>query len=438
MEDEKKENKFKEIELRSEEVQEVMNKISPWILRSGITVLCCIVLALLVGSYLFKYPDTLTAEITLSTEAPPAYVLARASGKVDCLLVENGQAVVQGENLGVIENSSLAVDVLQLKETLEGWWKADHSITEGETLFADKHWQLGELQSSYAAFYTALTDYARFVNQNYYEQKLASEEEQLKKQLAYARLAHSQYRLLEQEHVLAYRMYERDSILFRRNVMIAAEFEESGSRYLQKLQAKESSRMSITQIAIQIEQGKESLLDLRRQALNESQQYELAVRNSAEQLAAQLMAWEKQYVLKSPISGKVTFMTVWSPNQNVAVDETVMVVAPDRETPPVGKALLPLQGSGKVKVGQSVNVRLNNYPDQEFGYVRGQVSSVSPVPTAEGMYVVEVFLPQGLHTNYGKTLPITRDMKGTADIITADLRLIERLFMPLRKIFQNQ
>ena len=131
-------------------------------------------------------------------------------------------------------------------------------------------------------------------------------------------------------------------------------------------------------------------------------------------------------------------MTVWSPNQQVAADETVMVIAPDKEAPPVGKALLPLQGSGKVKVGQSVNVRLNNYPDQEFGYVRGRVSSVSPVPTAEGMYVVEVSLLQGLHTNYGKTLPITREMKGTADIITADMRLIERLFMPLRKVFQNQ
>lgn len=438
MNDEKEKGKYKEIELRSEEVQEVMNKVSPWILRSGITVLCCIVLALLIGSYLFKYPDTLTAEITLSTEAPPAYVLARASGKVDCLFVENGQVVVQGEKLGVIESSSLATDVLELKETLEGWWKEKRSIVEGEILFADKYWQLGELQSSYAAFYTALRDYARFMNQKYYERKLASEEEQLKKQLTYAQLAHNQYRLLEQEHALAYRMYERDSILYQRNAMIAAEFEESGSRYLQKLQTKESSRMSLTQVAIQIEQGKESLLDLRRQALIESQQYELALRSSAEQLAAQLMVWEKQYLMRSPISGKVTFMTVWSPNQNVAVGETVMVIAPSQETPPVGKALLPLQGSGKVKVGQAVNVRLNNYPDQEFGYVRGLVSSVSPVPTAEGMYVVEISLPQGLHTNYGKTLPITREMKGTAAIITADMRLIERLFMPLRKMFQNQ
>lgn len=114
------------------------------------------------------------------------------------------------------------------------------------------------------------------------------------------------------------------------------------------------------------------------------------------------------------------------------------VVAPKEESLPVGTALLPLQGSGKVKAGQRVNLRLNNYPDQEFGYVRGEVRSVSPLPTAEGMYVVDIALPDGLTTNYGKMLPLTREMKGSAEIITDDLRLLERLIMPLRKIFMEQ
>jgi len=100
----------------------------------------------------------------------------------------------------------------------------------------------------------------------------------------------------------------------------------------------------------------------------------------------------------------------------------------------MGKALLPVQGSGKVKSGQEVNIRLNNYPDQEFGYVKGRVCSVSPVPTAENMYVVDIELPDGMRTNYGKDLPLTREMKGVAEIVTEDMRLIERLLAPLRKL----
>ena len=72
---------YKEIELRSEEVQEVMSHVPVWILRWGITVLFCIVIILLIGSYLFKYPDVVEAEITVSTQNPPAYVVARVDWK---------------------------------------------------------------------------------------------------------------------------------------------------------------------------------------------------------------------------------------------------------------------------------------------------------------------------------------------------------------------
>ena len=48
----------KDIELKSEEVQEVMNHIPSSILRYGISVLLGILLVLLVGSSFFSYPDT--------------------------------------------------------------------------------------------------------------------------------------------------------------------------------------------------------------------------------------------------------------------------------------------------------------------------------------------------------------------------------------------
>lgn len=87
---------YKEIELRSEEVQEVMSHVPVWILRWGITVLFCIVIILLIGSYLFKYPDVVEAEITVSTQNPPAYVVARVAGRLEELCAENG-AVVRKE-----------------------------------------------------------------------------------------------------------------------------------------------------------------------------------------------------------------------------------------------------------------------------------------------------------------------------------------------------
>ena len=57
----------KKIELRSEEVQEVMNRVPPAILRYGSGVLLGIVLLLLGGSAWFSYPETVVTEFTLAT-----------------------------------------------------------------------------------------------------------------------------------------------------------------------------------------------------------------------------------------------------------------------------------------------------------------------------------------------------------------------------------
>lgn len=67
----KNEKKYKDIELRSNEVQEVMNHIPSSILRYGITVLFIIVCLLIIGSAFFNYPDTVETEFTLTTQSPP-------------------------------------------------------------------------------------------------------------------------------------------------------------------------------------------------------------------------------------------------------------------------------------------------------------------------------------------------------------------------------
>ncbi|MCL1849839.1 MAG: hypothetical protein FWF70_00250, partial [Bacteroidetes bacterium] len=45
----------------------------------------------------------------------------------------------------------------------------------------------------------------------------------------------------------------------------------------------------------------------------------------------------------------------------------------NEETKIVGKILLPPQGAGKVKEGQFVNVKFDSYPHLEFGMVRAEI-----------------------------------------------------------------
>ena len=61
-------------------------------------------------------------------------------------------------------------------------------------------------------------------------------------------------------------------------------------------------------------------------------------------------------------------------------------------------------GFGREKTARWVNVRFLNFPDVEYGIVRGVVSNISVVPSGES-YTLEVGFPNGLMTTYGKKLP---------------------------------
>jgi HlyD family secretion protein len=95
-----------------------------------------------------------------------------------------------------------------------------------------------------------------------------------------------------------------------------------------------------------------------------------------------------------------------------------------------------MQGAGKVKVGQQVNIKFLNYPHIDFGMVMGVIKSISLI-ASDNNYTVEVDLPDGLKTSYGEELPFSHQMQGYAEIITEDIRLLERIFKPIKSILKR-
>ena len=56
---------------------------------------------------------------------------------------------------------------------------------------------------------------------------------------------------------------------------------------------------------------------------------------------------------------------------------------------------------------------------------------------SDNFYSLEVELPDGLVTSYKKKLEFTPEMQGTAEIITEDIRLLERFFKPIKSILKK-
>lgn len=430
------EKKHKEIELRSEEVQEIMGKIPPWILRNGITLLFIIVMTILVGSCFFKYPDVIVADMTLTGRYPVAQIVSRASGKISELYVEDGQKVAINSPLAIIENPASTGDVFFLKELLSRQRNNPDSILHTIRNKTGKKYELslGGIQTTYTSFLNCIYEYENYYSLNYYTKKIAATKGQIAKYRIYFQNQERQQQVVEEQFQLATAQYHRDSILYTRGVISSSEYENAKALFLQNRYSLESGYASLESLLIQIGDMETTLLDMELQQAEKENVLAQNYHTTSEQLINAINGWELDYCLNTPIDGRVTFTTYWHKNQFIQSGVNVFTIVPDEEDELIGKALLPIERSGKVQTGQRVLIRFFNYPDQEFGVVEGVVSSISLVPM-ENYYQIEVGLPYGLTTNYKKTLPVSHEMKASAEIITADISLLARFFMPVRKIF---
>ena len=147
--------------------------------------------------------------------------------------------------------------------------------------------------------------------------------------------------------------------------------------------------------------------------------------------------WEYNYVLKSRIKGRVSFLNHWHTNQTISRGDLVFTVIPSGNLAFMAKLKTLIQNSGKIKVGQSVHIKLENYPDTEFGVLNGKVKNISLIPDREGWYLIDVELPQKLVTSYHKEIDFKPEMRGTAEIITEDIRLIQRFFYRFKEVLRR-
>lgn len=425
------------IELRSEEVQEILGRPPKWIIRWGITVLFIIVIGLFVGSYFFKYPDILEATITVTTENLPAGVTSKSSGRIDTIFISEKEYVKQDDVLAMIENPAKLNDVLLLKNNLQFYNISENIYEKSMPLSL----QLGEVQQSYLSFLKAHEDFQYFLSANYHRKKIKGIEKQIATQRAIMRKTQKQLELTSRQLSSARQLFAMDSSLFTKKMLSVSDFENARNAYLQHLQSYESALLSIDNQQMTILQSEQSIFDLEQDFVEQKNNLQLALSTAYDQLLTQIKTWEQTYLLTSPCDGIATFTKYWQRNQNINAGEVLVTIVPQEATQIIGKILLPPLGAGKVKEGQMVNVKFDNFPYMEFGMLRVPIRTISLVPVSmddgQKVYMLEVVFPEKLITNYGKELTFSQEMQGTAEIITEDLRLLDKFLNPIKAVIKK-
>jgi len=429
----KQENIQKEIELKSPAVQEVLGRPPRWVIRWGISIIFFVIACLVVGSYFFKYPDIISASITVTSENLPAGLMAKSSGRIDTIFVSEKQLVKKGDLIAHIENPARFEDIVKLKGEIANYdtlsmFNCLHSV------------QLGEIQPAYEAFLKNYKDYRFFLETRFCAKKISAVERQIAQYRKIVDKTKTQIRFAENQLQSNEKLFKIDSTLFVKGAISSAEFERTKGTYLQQLQSFENTKMSLDNLVLSIAQLEQSIFELQQQDLEQKTQLLQNLSSGFNQLQTQLAQWEQNYLLISPMDGFCTMTKYWQHNQNIVAGEVLATVVPQHKTKIIGKIELPPRGAGKVKEGQFVNVKFDNYPHMEYGMIKVQIAHISLVPINkenQKNYVLEVVFPDSLVTNYGKTLEFSQEMTGSAEIITEDLRLLDRFLNPIRSLIKR-
>jgi len=255
----------KNIELRSEEVQEVLGRVPVWILRKGILFLAIMLLLFLIGCWFFKYPDVISSTLVLTTSTPPAGIVAKTSGKIVKLLVVDQQFVKKGDCLAVIENTASSDDVNYLENEVKAIFKCasngmGHKICRKEL-------KLGSIQSAFSNLYLNLEIYNQFLELDFYPRMIQS-----KKLLIAANKKHyngvlNQKEIILKQHELNKRSFAREAYLKKQNLISEEESDKAKDKLLQSDMNVQNIQSTLENLQIQILQMEDNLVEIEQQYL---------------------------------------------------------------------------------------------------------------------------------------------------------------------------
>lgn len=222
----------------------------------------------------------------------------------------------------------------------------------------------------------------------------------------------------------------------------------SGQGYMspRELQNREEGLLTRQQVLAQLEQTqatrKSSLDEAERAAAQVAAQARAQMAGLAASRAevAQMAAnadGSRAYVLRAPVSGRVTAITgrVGAP---VGPQTSLMTIVPEGSRLRA-ELLVPSSAIGFTKAGQDVRLAIDAFPYQRFGTLPGRVLTVAESPVSKqdpagaviSVYPVRVTLRDEYINAFGRREALVPGMTLTARIVTEKQSLLEWLFEPL-------
>lgn len=418
------------VQLRSDEVQDILSAVPVWMIRWGSTLIFILLLGILFLSWLIKYPDTVTGEAVITTVKEPVYLYAKASGNLANLYVEENELVVEGQLLAEVNSPVQKEQIDYLQQKL----KEVDFFVNGNTkaiVFEAEEPSFGEIQANYNQLKGSINDFKQ-LQSSYYQSSIGRLKANIGKYKQLTEIYDQKLGIARRELTNAEQKFKAAQRLYEEKVIAGLELLEKESGLNQRRMEVQSLKQALVQNELSLASLEKELAEQLFSQEEASRKLRASILSEKKIVENFILSWKQGSAITAPSKGRVTFIEKFSEGHFVKTDKPLLAIIPVNEEF-LAKVKVPSSRYGKIKEGQKVQFALDNYPFQEYGYFYGTIHSKSFIPV-EKAYELIIKLPPELVSSYGKEIEYKPNMVATADIIIEDQRLLEKLFYSFRKL----
>lgn len=423
------------IDIRDEFYGEVPNMMPSWWGIWGIFLVFGFVLVLFILSYLIKYPDMIVAEARFTSDSPSVTLPAKTSSQIAVVKKNSTEPVEKGDYILVLKDNSNYEDILKLKKRIETLNPTNDLIPFFEQNLSTEYKLGNQVQRSWNNLNQTLLPYYKIVKQKKYELEI----QRLNEELLIQQSILKQYQnMLSLDHNIAeIRDSSRSGDSFFLSDISASrmQYSESLFRNLETQKAVDQEKLSIAKHQLEITRIRNIIEQLKQNKVDQLTELRINIKKALTDLELAIEGWEESYVIQAPISGKVHFLRPLQENQHVMLNDELITITPD-SMEFIAILKIPFSGAGKIKRGHDVNIKLNDYPYNEYGVLSGEIVDISGVANQDH-YLGKVVLDTGNITSYNKTIQIKENSLGTAEIITDDRSWLGRILEKVIYVFRR-
>lgn len=418
-------------ETSCEEIQDIITSIPSWIVRWGVTLAFVVLSGILFLASIVSYPDIVSTEMVVNSENAPKMILAKQSGKLDTLLVHEGDLVLSGQHLAFLETTASPADVLILNRELKTI-QSDIIENRSADLKLSDRLQLGEIQGTFQDFYLQLLQYRSTLSNGYYLGKLAILEKELRdlKKMRYQieeqrKIRMEEYANYEEE----YRSYQK---LYRSKVISKNEFRLQENKFLASKYPLQQSQTELLNNSNAYSVKEREVYEVQHTVDEERAKF----LQSVNQCLTETQKWIMDHVFIAPVGGKVTFAGTIQQNQNITLGQEIFVINGGNKAF-FGDLKIPQYNMGKIKLGEKVLIKMESYPSEQYGALEGRLTYLSDVVYRDSVFAARISFDNPRNNAAKIRIVMKNGMRGKVDIITEESSLLKRFLRSITKMLNR-